>query len=187
MNKYSSLLHMHPANHWTCLHTFSWWSTFISFSRVRDSEKDSKGYHFPMFSRRRGAIKLILATLSDQRQARLMEKLYKKILGNKDCKLRNVTAPQNAKPNKSVITSERNASTIRFLRQRFRNSLIVFDACTYLKFHDVDFYHSLSIMHYEWVTTLRSSLMLIFGHHVVIQSAFFIFLFRFYSCKYDFT
>lgn len=92
-------------------------------------QKTAKGIIFPCFLDEEVLVKTSLVTLSDQRQARLMEKLYKKILGNKDCKLRNVTASQNAKSNKSVITSERNASSIRFLRQRFRNSLIVFDAC----------------------------------------------------------
>ena len=47
--------HMHPANHWICLRSFLWWSTCISFSRARDSAKDSNGYHFPMFSIRRSA------------------------------------------------------------------------------------------------------------------------------------
>ena len=62
-------------------------------------QKTAKGIIFPCFLDEEALVKLSLVTLSDQRQARLMEKLFKKILGNKYCKLRNFTAPQNAKPN----------------------------------------------------------------------------------------
>jgi len=54
---------------------------------------------FPCFLYEEALLKTSLVTLSDQRQARLMDKLFKKILGNKDCKLRNFTSPQNAKQN----------------------------------------------------------------------------------------
>ena len=41
-------------------------------------------------------VKASLVTLSDRRQT-LTDKLFKKILGNKDSKLRNLLPPQNAK------------------------------------------------------------------------------------------
>ena len=62
-------------------------------------QKTAKGIIFPCFLDEEVLVKTSLVTLSDQRQARLMEKLFKKIQGNKDCKLRNFTDPQNAKPN----------------------------------------------------------------------------------------
>ena len=71
-------------------------------------------------------VKTSLVILSDRRQARPMDKLFKKILENKDYKLRNLMPYRM--PSQSVITSERHASSITFSRQRLRNSLIVFEA-----------------------------------------------------------
>ena len=62
-------------------------------------QKTAMGITFPCFLYEEGLVKTSLVTLSDQRQARLMDKLFKKILGNKDCKVGNSIVPQNAKPN----------------------------------------------------------------------------------------
>ena len=62
-------------------------------------QKTAKDIIFPRFLDEEALVMTSLVTLSDQWQARLMDKLFTKILGNKDCKLRNFTAPQNAKPN----------------------------------------------------------------------------------------
>ena len=62
-------------------------------------QKRAMSTNFPCFLYEKALVNTSIVTLSDQRQARLMEKLFKEILGNKDCKLRNFTAPQNAKPN----------------------------------------------------------------------------------------
>ena len=69
-------------------------------------------------------VTISLVTLSDRRQA-LMDKLFKKILDNKDSKLRNLLPPQNVKhynPRKG-----RQFNTV-FKTNRFRNSIIVFNA-----------------------------------------------------------
>ena len=50
----------------------------------------------PCFMYDEALVKANLVTLSDRRQV-LTDKLFKKILGNKDSKLRNLLTPQNAK------------------------------------------------------------------------------------------
>ena len=68
--------------------------------------------------------KASLVTLSDRRQA-LTDKLFKKILDNKDSKLRNLLPPQNAKHYN--LRKGRQFSPV-FKTNRFRNSFIVFNA-----------------------------------------------------------
>ena len=69
-------------------------------------------------------VKASLATLSDRRQA-LTDKLFKKILDNKDSKLRSLLAPQNAKHYNLRKGGE--FSPV-FKPNRFRNSFTVFNA-----------------------------------------------------------
>ncbi|KAK2557075.1 hypothetical protein P5673_020952, partial [Acropora cervicornis] len=66
----------------------------------------------------------ILVTLSDRRQA-LTDKFFKKILHNKDSKLRNLLPPQNAKHYN--LRKGCQLSPI-FKTKRFQNSFIVFNA-----------------------------------------------------------
>ena len=68
---------------------------------------------FPCFMYDEALVKASLATLSDRRQA-LTDKLFKKILDNKDIKLRSLLPPQSAR---HYIISERDVSSFRFLRQ----------------------------------------------------------------------
>ena len=69
-------------------------------------------------------VKASLVTLSDRRQA-LTDKLFKKILDNKDSKLRNLLPAQNAKHYN--LRKGRQFSPV-FKTNRFRNSFIVFNA-----------------------------------------------------------
>ena len=69
-------------------------------------------------------VKASLVTLSDRRQT-LTDKLFKKILGNKESKLRNLVPPQNAKH--CNLRKGRQFSSV-FKTNRFRNSFIVFNA-----------------------------------------------------------
>ena len=82
------------------------------FSRARGSATEGNAYHFSMFLYNEALVKTSLVTLSDRRQA-VTDKLFKKILENKDSKLRNLL------PHKmiSIIISERHTSLIRFSRQ----------------------------------------------------------------------
>ena len=99
MNKYSSLLHsIQPITEYASPLFHDGLPLYLSRG-PETVQKTAKGIIFPCFLDEKVLVKTSPVTLSDQRQARLMEKLFKKILGNKDCKLRNFTAPQNAKPN----------------------------------------------------------------------------------------
>ena len=61
---------------------FSLWSTCISFSEARDGAKDSNAGRliFPCFLYEEAFVKTGLVTLSDRRQARLTDRLFKKRL-----------------------------------------------------------------------------------------------------------
>ena len=67
---------------------------------------------FSCFKYDEALIKANLITLSDRRQA-VTDKLFKKILDNKDSKLRNLLPHIML----SIIISERDANSIRFLSQ----------------------------------------------------------------------
>ena len=69
-------------------------------------------------------VKASLVTLSDRRQA-LTDKLFKKILDNKDSKLKNLLPLQIAKHYN--LRKGRQFSPV-FKTNRFRNSFIVFNA-----------------------------------------------------------
>ena len=79
---------------------------------------------FPCFMYDEALAKANLVTLSDRRQA-LTDQLFKKILDNKDSKLRNLLPPQNAKHYN--FRKGRQFSPV-FKTNRFRNSFIVFNA-----------------------------------------------------------
>ena len=68
-------------------------------------------------------VRTSLVTLSDRRQA-LTDKIFKKILDNKDSKLRNLLPPQNAKHYN--LRKGRQFNPV-FKTNRFRNSFIVFN------------------------------------------------------------
>ena len=76
---------------------------------------------FPCFMYDEALVKASLVTLPDRRQA-LTGKFFKKILDNKDTKLRNLLPPQNAKHYN--LRNGRQLSPTK----TFRNSFIVFNA-----------------------------------------------------------
>ena len=79
---------------------------------------------FPSLMYDEALIKTSLVTLSDRRQA-LTDKMFKKILDNKDSKFRNLLPPQNAKHYNLRKGHQFNPV---FKTNRFRNSFIVFNA-----------------------------------------------------------
>ena len=79
---------------------------------------------FPCFMYDEALVKASLVTLSDRRQA-LTDILFKKILDNKDSKLRNLLLPHNAKHYN--LRKGRQFNPV-FMANRFRNSFIVFNA-----------------------------------------------------------
>ena len=87
---------------------------------------------FPCFMYDEALVKASLVTLSDRRQA-LTDKLFKKILDDKDSKLRNLLPPQNSK---HYIISEREVSSVRFLRQTGFEVALLF--LMHLRLHDVN-------------------------------------------------
>ena len=70
-------------------------------------------------------VKANLVTLSDRRQV-LTDKLFKKIFGNKDSKLRNLLTPQNAKHYN--LRKGRQFNPFFFKTNRFPNNFFVFNA-----------------------------------------------------------
>ena len=79
---------------------------------------------FPSLMYDEALVKTSLVTLSDRRQA-LTDKMFRKILDNKDSKLRNLLPPQNAKHYNLRKGRQFNPD---FKTNRFRNSFIVFNA-----------------------------------------------------------
>ena len=80
---------------------------------------------FPSLMYDKALVKTSLVTrLSDRRQA-LTDKMFKKILDNKDSKLRNLLPPQNDKHYN--LRKGRQFNPV-FKTNRFRNSFIVFNA-----------------------------------------------------------
>ena len=97
---------------------------------------------FACFMYDEALVKASLATLSDRRQA-LTDKLFKKILDNKDIKLRSLLPPQSARHYN--LRKGRQFIPV-FKTNRFRNSFIVLNALkvTWLK----PFYHFIIFKNY---------------------------------------